>query len=50
MDALEFSIWEMLLELVRKAFEEDPWAFRAAINLRQFVVLSQRFRVASATS
>lgn len=49
-DALGFVDYEKVQELVRKAFEEkDPWAFRAAFSVCQFVVLSQRFGVARAT-
>lgn len=50
-DALGFVDWEKTQEIVRKAFQEkDPWAFRVAFSVCQFVVLSQRFGVARASS
>lgn len=50
-DALGFVDWEKTRELVRKAFQDqDSWSLRAAFSVCQFVVLSQRFKVARAFS
>jgi asparagine synthase (glutamine-hydrolysing) len=50
-DALGFIDWARTQVLVQKAFQEkDPWAFRVAFSVCQFVVLSQRFGVVRASS
>ncbi|KAJ5824679.1 hypothetical protein N7447_007019 [Penicillium robsamsonii] len=50
-DALGFVDWEETQEHVQKAFQEKiPWSLRVVFSVCQFVVLSQRFGVAKATS
>jgi asparagine synthase (glutamine-hydrolysing) len=50
-DALGFVDWEKTQEIVKKAFQnQDLWSLRAAFSVCQFVVLSQRFKVARASS